>query len=166
MIMMNAIVRILAIANMNVRMRMRRIAVSMRMRMDEQVLAIWRGASHPCRELTHQARRGAGPKEYQHYRNREFHRESKPGRNRYFENYDRGADHQHSQRVAKSPYDTDSGRCHQPALAAQDGRDRDNVIGIGGMTHTEQQPKERNSKWRGIGRVHWNSSLGGKASRR
>jgi len=62
--------------------------------------------------------------------------------------------------VAKSPYDADSGRIHQTTFAAQDGRDRDNVIGIGCMTHAEQQPEERNSEWRGIGRVHWNDYLG------
>lgn len=160
MIMMNTIVSVLAFANMNVRMRMRHITVSMRMLVDDQVFAIGPSA-HPIRKFAHQARGRPGAKEYQHDRNREFHRESKSGRNRDFENYDRGADHQHGERVAKSPYDADSCRSHQTAFAAQDGRDRDNVIGIGCMTHAEQQPEERNSEWRGFGRVHWNGSLGG-----
>ena len=159
MIMMNTIVSVLAFANMNVRMRMRGITVSMRMLVNDQVFAIGPSA-HPIRKFAHQARGRPGAKEYQHDRNREFHRESKAGRNRNFENYDRRTHDQHGERVAESPYDADSGRCHQTALAAQDGRDRDNVIGIGGMTHAEQQPEERNSEWRGIGRVHWNDYLG------
>jgi hypothetical protein len=40
------------------------------------------------------------------------------------------------------------------------------VIGIGCMTHAEQQPEERNSEWRGFGRVHWNDDLGDYAGRR
>src|ERR1700682_2067642 len=166
MIMMNAIVSIFLSANMHVRMRVRRIAVSMRMRMDDQLFAIRPGAVHSSCEFAHQARCRAGSKKYQHYGNRKFHRESKAGWNRYFKNYDGGAHNQHGERVAESPYDADSGRCHQTAFAAQDGRDRDNVIGMGCMAQAEYQPKERNPEWRGIGRVHWNGSLGGQTGRR
>jgi hypothetical protein len=137
MIVMNAIVTTLDGANMNVRMRVRRIAVSMRMRVDDQVFAIRPGTLHPTRKFAHQARSRAGAEDYKHHGDREFHRESKAGWNRYFENYDRGADDQHGERMAKSPYDADSCRGHQTAFAAQDGRNRDNVIGIGCMTHAE-----------------------------
>ena len=139
MIVMDEIVSIFAFANMNMRMRMRRIAMSMRMRMDNQVFAIRPSSEHSSREFAHQARGRAGAEEYQHYSDREFHREYKAGRNRYFENYDRGADRQHGERVAKSPYDADSCRSHQTAFAAQDGRDRDNVIGIGRVPNAEQE---------------------------
>src|SRR5260370_18777660 len=133
MIMMNVIVCIFAGLNMNMRMRMRRARVRVRMSMDDQVFAIRRGSAHPACEFSHQASRRADPEQYQHYGDREFHRESESGRNSNFEDDDRGAHQQHGEGMAGSPYEAGSGDRQKTAVAAQDGRHRAAGIGTGGL---------------------------------
>src|ERR1700730_2749786 len=101
---------------MNVRVAMRSTGVSVTMRMEDEVLRIARIAriARPTPEKTrsysaHQGGEGAEAKQDQHDRDREFHRETKPGRDGEFKNDHRGANREHGQRVPEAPYHADTG---------------------------------------------------------
>ena len=99
----------------------------------------------------------------QHERDREFHREAKPDRHGKFEDDDRGANRQHGQRMPETPDHADPSGRGETALAAQDGGDRDYVIGVGRMAHPEQQSEQCDSKWCGTSRIHRQLNLPSRA---
>ena len=59
-------------------------------------------------------------------------------------------DHQDGQRVSEAPQRADGGRAPQPSLAADDGGHRDDVIGVGGVAHPEEdaeRQERRQARW-------------------
>src|SRR6266436_431010 len=109
MVVMSRVAGFFVMTYVYVLMHVRRAVVSVRVRMDEQICIARRPSMHSSRSFANQARCRAAAEENQHDCDREFHRESEPGRNRNFENYDRGADNQHGDGVAESPDDADAG---------------------------------------------------------
>jgi len=49
--------------------------------------------------------------------------------------------------MTETPNYSDPRGARDATFAAQDCRDRDNVIGIGRMAHPEYQPEQRDSEW-------------------
>ena len=129
--------------------------MSMRVRVISQRIRVAYGiAADVPGDAAYDAGGGADAEQDKHNRNPKFHRESKPGWYGDLEDDDRGADHQHRQRVAESPYDADSCGRADAMFAAQDGGDRDYVVRIGCMAHSQQQPEQRNSQGCGIAKIH------------
>ncbi len=159
MIVMRRVVNFVVCTEVDVRMRMHCAVVRMCVRMDDQALITRRAAANPDRSFANYAGSRIHAEQNQHERYGEFHRESEPRRNGYFENYDRGADYQHGQRVPESPYDADARGDSEPAFAAEDCGHGDYVIGIGGVAHSQNQPQERDCERRGVGRNHQVGSL-------
>ena len=142
------------ITHVDVRMHMRRAVVSVRVGVDEEFVRLRATPRAFESLLSGPGWRRPDAEQNQHDCHREFHRQSEPGRDRNFENNDRGADYQHGECVPESPYDADTGGDGQAMFAAEDSSDGDHVIGIGRVTHSEQQSQERNRERRGIGRNH------------
>lgn len=75
----------------------------------------------------------------EHEADRKFHGEADAGRDDQVKEDDGGADNHDGDGVAESPECTDEGSAAEGTFAADDGGDGDNVIGIGGMTHAEEE---------------------------
>ena len=140
---------------MDVRMRMDRIAVRMGVRMDDQFGAGGRASAQSNHRVTNEICRRSDAQQDQHDCHGELHRQSKPRRDRNFENDYSRADDQHSQSMAEAPHHPDSRGDRKPSLAAQNRCDRDHVIGIGRMTHPEHQSQERDRKRRCVVWAHF-----------
>src|SRR5579863_9022557 len=110
---------------MKMRMRMQRRAVAMRMRMN---IRSRRAAA---------GQYGIGSQNDQNDGDCEFHRETKPRRNRYFENNDRDSDREDRCRMAQPPHGTYQGCDRKPSLPGHDGGHRDHMVGVGSMTHSQ-----------------------------
>ena len=72
----------------------------------------------------------------------EFHGQAHACGNHDAEQDDRAAHHQNGERVSDALDAADQRRAAQRALPADDGGDRDDMVGIGGVPHTEEEPEE------------------------
>lgn len=57
---------------------------------------------------------------------------------------ERGADHENSKRVPHAPHGSDPSRFCNVAFAADNGADRNHVVGVGGMPHPEKKTQGNN----------------------
>ena len=78
-------------------------------------------------------------------RDRELEREPDAWRHDQVEEDDRRADREQRERVAEPPHHTEPGRAEHAARARGDGRDRDDVVRIGGVADAEREtdPEQR-----------------------
>ena len=90
-------------------------------------------------EPVHRPSQVENPEQDQHQRDREFQCESEPRRNCHAEKDNRGADGEDGKRVADSPEDADPPSTRDGPFAADNGGDRNDVVGIGGMAHAEEE---------------------------
>ncbi len=84
------------------------------------------------------------PEKDQHQTDGEFHRESYAHGDGEPEEDNSSADQEDRERMAYAPKDADQRGLHDGALAANDGGDGDDVIGIGGMAHAEDKTDREN----------------------
>lgn len=75
----------------------------------------------------------------QHERDGEFERESQPRWNHNSKENDRSADDQNGERMADSPQDSDPTSAENRALAAHDGGDGNDMVGIGSVAHAKEE---------------------------
>lgn len=75
----------------------------------------------------------------QHQANRKLHCQAKASGNDDIKENDCAAHDEDRQRVTEAPENTDQGRTFRTALLADDGSYSDDVIGIGGMPHTQKE---------------------------
>jgi len=140
---------------MDVRMAMRPTVMSVRMRMYDERFRSGRPSSEEARrDSAYQHPHTVEAQHDQHERDREFHRESEPDRHGKFKDDDGGANRKHGQRMPEAPDHADTRGRGETALAAQNGGDRDYVIGVGRMAHPEQQSEQCDSKRCGTSGVH------------
>jgi len=85
-------------------------------------------------------------KQDQHEADSKFHGETDAGRDDKVEEDDGYADGDDGDGVAESPKGADQGRFGERTLAAHDGGYGDDVIGIGGMAHAEQETDGENGE--------------------
>src|SRR5262249_2668691 len=79
----------------------------------------------------------------------ELHAKAQPVRDHPAEQHDSNPDQQDRDRVSDSPYDADRRRTPRSSVAADDGRYGDDVIGIGGVPHPEEEPQRQDRKQTG-----------------
>ena len=77
--------------------------------------------------------------EDQHQPDRQFHGQPKAWRDRQVEHDDSRADQHNGDGMTETPKHTDHTRMADALLPADNSRDRDHVIGIGGMTDAQQE---------------------------
>ena len=82
----------------------------------------------------------------EHEADGKFHGEAETRGNDEIKEDDSGADDDNGDGVAESPEGADEGGFGEGALAADDGRDGDYVVGIGGMAHTEKEADSENGE--------------------
>jgi hypothetical protein len=87
----------------------------------------------------------------QHEPDGELHRQPDPGRDDPAEQDDAASDHQDSQGVPQAPERADQRRSRRTPVAGHDGRHRDDMIGVGGVAHAEEEPQRRDRKEAGHG---------------
>jgi len=90
----------------------------------------------------------------EHEANREFHREARARRNSHAEENDGAADDGDGQRVAAAPEDADETGFGNGTLAADDGGNGDDMIGIGGVAHPEKKADGENGESGAERRIH------------
>lgn len=93
----------------------------------------------PLREAPRHAGQCEDPENDQHHGDREFHGKPYSRRDRDIEQDDGAANGEDRQRVADAPGGADQRRAADAGLAAHDGGDRDDVVGVGGVTHAENE---------------------------
>ncbi len=76
----------------------------------------------------------------------EFHGQARAGRYHYAEEDDGASDNGNGERVTAAPEDADQARFEDGTLAADDGGNGNDVIGIGGVTHPEKKTDEKNGE--------------------
>ena len=91
------------------------------------------------RQPAHDAGKIQNSEEDEHQADGELHGEADASGNDDAEEDDGGADGENRERVAESPENADEGGVADAALAADDGGDGDDVVGIGGVTHAEEE---------------------------
>jgi len=82
----------------------------------------------------------------QHESDGEFHGEADAGGDGESEQDDAGADCENGERVTDAPKDADPASFCDGAFAADDGRDGDDVVRVGGMTHAEEKSYGENGE--------------------
>ena len=92
-------------------------------------------APHPCQ--------GENAEQDQHDADREFHRQTEPRRNDDPEHDDRCTDRHDRDGVSYAPGGADQRRARHAALAADDRRDGDDVVGVGRMPHPEEEAEKQ-----------------------
>lgn len=121
--------------------------VTMWMTVDEVSMPVWmRVASRvkwrDCfRDPAHQTGEIEYTKKYQHQAHRQFHRKPNSWRDNQAEQNDGRADQQNRDGVAEAPEAPNECRMPDAALAAYDGRNGNNVVGIGGVAHPDEKTK-------------------------
>ena len=80
----------------------------------------------------------------QHHGDAQLHAETDASRNDEIEKNDARADHQDGESVANAPKCSNQGRPHAIALITDDGRDRNDVVGVGGMAHPQKKSHREN----------------------
>ena len=75
----------------------------------------------------------------QHYRDRQLHAEPDPHRYHKIKKNNSSADHENRNRVAKAPKGSNHRRPHAVALIADDGCDRDHVVRVCGVPHSQKK---------------------------
>ena len=91
--------------------------------------------------------------EDQHQADGKFHRQADAGGDGEAEEDDGGADDENRQCVADAPEDADPAGFQDGAFAADDGGDGDDVVGIGGVAHAEDEADAENGQGGGHGCV-------------
>lgn len=93
------------------------------------------GFRHP----THDAGKIQNAEEDEHQADGELHGEADARRDDDAEENDGGADGENGKCVAESPKNPDEGRVADAPLAADDGGDGDDVVGIGSVAHAQEE---------------------------
>ncbi len=82
----------------------------------------------------------------QHQRDGKFQGQAEPRRNRKSKEDDGRSDHQNGDGVADSPEDADQPSAGNRLFPADDGGNRDHVIGIGGVAHPKKESDAKNEQ--------------------
>jgi hypothetical protein len=123
------------------RMAVKVVPVSMGMR----VMSELRGRED-FRNPAHDAREIQNSEKNQHKANRELHGETDSRWNYDAEQNDCGADHQNRYGVTEPPENTDQSSLANATLAADDRRDRDDVVRIGSVAHAEEEAESNDGE--------------------
>jgi len=92
-------------------------------------------AAHPCQ--------GENTEQDQHDADGEFHRQTELWRDDDPEHDDRRADRHDRDGVPDAPGGADQRRAHHAALATDDRRNGDHVVGVGRMPHPEEEAEKQ-----------------------
>src|ERR1700757_106988 len=107
------------------------------MRVHQAAMAlVWRMA---VRDPLRNARQVEDAEHDQHQTDGQFHGETDAWRNDHIEKNDGCADTEYGEGVPNAPKDANDSRLPDGALAADNGRNSDDVIGIGGVAHTQNK---------------------------
>ena len=87
----------------------------------------------------------------QHQAHGEFHGEAGTGRDDHAEENDGAADNGNRERVAAAPEDTNEASFQDGTLAADDGGNGNDVIGISGVAHAKEETDYKNGETTGQG---------------
>jgi len=74
--------------------------------------------------------------------------EPEPPGDGHSKSHDRSADHEHREAVADAPKNARPRRAANAALLADDVRNGDDVIGVGGVAHAEKKAEQKNREQR------------------
>src|SRR4051812_36617780 len=139
--------------------------VAMRMIVDViamtvRVRVIGWGTWLECRDRpsrTHKGKNVYQAERHQHERNGKFHTQPESRWNRYTEQDDGRAHNKNRQRVADSPEDAGPCGAAYLILAAHDGGDRNDMIWVGGVSHSEKEAdgEDGNEADHGVSSSHY-----------
>jgi len=124
---------------------------------------LWMRRGKAVADPVHGARKVQQAEKYEHKGDRELQSESEARRNYQPKQNDRSPNYQNRQSVANSPKDPDPPGARDRLLPADDGRDSDDMVGIGSVTHAEQEADAENEQ--GAGHEESSSSRSGSCKR-
>jgi len=99
----------------------------------------WNGGLSLPLELAVEAGQIEGSEQNEHEADGELHREAEAGRDNEGEEDDSRADGEDCDGVADAPERADDGCASEPLFAGDDGGDGDDVVGVGGVAHAEEE---------------------------
>jgi hypothetical protein len=106
---------------------------------------LWGGGLSLPLELTVEADQIEGAEQNEHEADGELHRQTEAGRDDQGEEDDSRSDGEDSDGVADAPEGADDGCASEPFFAGDDGGDGDDVVGVGGVAHAEEEAERKDS---------------------
>jgi hypothetical protein len=131
-----------AVVRAAVAVRVAMNVVAMTVRVGMQRAAVPARREQPVTNPLHESGQVHDSENDEHQGHAELHREAQPRRYGDLEHDDGAADEENGDRVPNAPRASHQRRAPQRAVPGDDGGDRDDVIGIGGMPHTEKEPED------------------------
>jgi len=119
------------------------VAVCMQVFMKiERMFAVGADMGVGCADSAPDSSQGKNAKQDQHHADREFHGQTEPWRDDNPEYDDRRTNGHDRDSVSDAPSGANQRRTRYAALAADDRRNGDHVIGVGRMPHPEEKAKK------------------------
>jgi hypothetical protein len=126
-----------------VRVPVRVVAMCMQVFMKiERMFAVGADMGVGCADSAPDSSQGKNAKQDQHHADREFHGQTEPWRDDNPEYDDRRTNGHDRDSVSDAPSGANQRRTRYAALAADDRRNGDHVIGVGRMPHPEEKAKK------------------------